>query len=332
MQSSRVAVVIPVYNGARYLAETLRSVLAQTRPASEILVIDDGSTDTSLKIAASFGPRVRTISRSNRGISVTRNFGASEIQAEWITFLDQDDLLEPESLARRAAALAADPTADVCYTGRRDLFSVNQGQNFFLSGPICIPPPEQLRAELLRRCLFNPGCATIRRSTFLALGGFDPELDGVEDWDLWIRLLQAGARFIHVAEPLMQYRIHANSATQNAPRILNRSLRLLEKSIFPQLSLPDRWGMGRRTKNRLYAEAAIVMREGNNVAAYRTMLRSITAAPFGNRRRYVILLHMLLFGLRPRSSGARQLFRLLRTQSGATTLRTSLVHRTKPGS
>ena len=105
---STVSVVIPCYNGAAFLREALDSVLAQTRPPLEVIVVDDGSTDDSAAIAESYGPPVRVIRQENQGESVARNRGIDEARGDWIAFLDADDVWKPEKLARQLAAVEPD--------------------------------------------------------------------------------------------------------------------------------------------------------------------------------------------------------------------------------
>ncbi len=108
MKNDTISVVIPCYNGAKYLRETLDSVLVQTHPVLEVIVVDDGSTDDSAAIAESFGPPVRVIRQPNQGESVARNRGIDEARGDWVAFLDADDLWEPEKLARQLAGVNPD--------------------------------------------------------------------------------------------------------------------------------------------------------------------------------------------------------------------------------
>jgi glycosyltransferase involved in cell wall biosynthesis len=109
--SPTVSVIIPCYNGARFLRETLGSVLAQTHPVCEVIVVDDGSTDDSAAVAESFGPPVRVIRQANQGESVARNRGLDEAQGEWIAFLDADDVWLPEKTERQLRTIAPDMRA-----------------------------------------------------------------------------------------------------------------------------------------------------------------------------------------------------------------------------
>jgi glycosyltransferase involved in cell wall biosynthesis len=109
--SPTVSVVIPCYNGARFLRATLGSVLAQTHLSCEVIVVDDGSTDDSAGVAESFGPPVRVIRQPNQGESVARNRGIDEAQGEWIAFLDADDVWLPEKTERQLHGMASDTRA-----------------------------------------------------------------------------------------------------------------------------------------------------------------------------------------------------------------------------
>jgi glycosyltransferase involved in cell wall biosynthesis len=106
MNAETVSVVIPCYNGARFLRDTVGSVLAQTLPPLEVIVVDDGSTDDSAAVAESFGSPVRVIRQPNRGESVARNRGIAEARGDWVAFLDADDLWLPEKLAEQAKLMA----------------------------------------------------------------------------------------------------------------------------------------------------------------------------------------------------------------------------------
>ena len=112
--STIVSIIIPCYNGDKTLRETIESVLAQTYKAREIIVIDDGSTDSSAQLIRSFGSQIKAEFNPNRGASAARNRGTELAQGEFIQYLDADDLLAPDALERRVAALQASG-ADVAY-------------------------------------------------------------------------------------------------------------------------------------------------------------------------------------------------------------------------
>jgi glycosyltransferase involved in cell wall biosynthesis len=222
-----IALIIPAYNATPYLGETLRSVFAQTHLPDEILLIDDGSTDGTPALAESFGPRVRVFYRSRQRQAANRNFGAEQTSCEWLAFLDHDDLWEPNKLERQLEELSKHPDADLCYTARINL--VRRGDTFRRDIVIPVPPAANIQRSLYVNTTFMPGSVLIRRSVYLAAGGFDPKLKLVEDWDFWLRLLRRGTRFAACQEPLLLHRIHENMQSKNAWK---RSLRS-SKSTAP---------------------------------------------------------------------------------------------------
>ena len=294
IQTLSFAVVIPVYNGEFYLAETIESVLAQTLQPREIVVIDDGSPRSSASVAARYAHRIRYIARSNHGVSATRNFGVSQVTADWVSFLDQDDLWTPDHLEQQRASIARDPDAAVCYSDRRLLYAAGPESQWHLSAPVSLPSPEELPRELILRCPITPSSASVRRSTYLEVGGFDSRHDFCEDWDLWLRLQRHGAKFVRVASPTMHYRILATGNSHNPLPILNANLGVVKNDILPFLSPLQRSTLGRKLVSRLESEAAILLRQTKRAGALPLMLRSIVRHPFHDARRYKIATHMLL--------------------------------------
>ena len=290
----RVAVVIPVYNGAEFLAETIESVFAQTRQPAEVVVVDDGSSDDSLTIARSF-PGVRVITQANAGVSVSRNRGVAETSAPWIAFLDADDVWDPRKLEVQMAAISRSPKTDLSLTAMR-YFSKKSDDKGWEIGPTALPPASEAVGRLLYGKLrIVPSCVILRRSKFLSVGGFAKEASPCEDWDLWLRLEQAGATFLVLAEPLLLYRQHSNNASNNSRRMYNAERRAFEKNIAPRYGKLNRWWRRLQAISRFEAGVALVDREQRRPHLF-TMLASLLIFPFGDWRRYKIALHMLLHG------------------------------------
>jgi glycosyltransferase involved in cell wall biosynthesis len=222
---STIAVVVPVHNGARYLAEALRSVRAQTRPAAEVIVVDDGSDDASGAVAEQGG--ARCIRQENAGPGAARNRGLAAASCELVAFLDADDLFEPSKLAQQAAVLEADPRVPAVCSDARILGGPRDGRRKN-------ERPVPSRLGLLDLLAGNPVVASsvlARREAVLAAGGFDEDraLIATEDYDLWLRLVELGP--IHyVDEPLVAYRVHGGSLS-NSERFLSGVDRAIDKVL-----------------------------------------------------------------------------------------------------
>lgn len=291
-----LTVVIPVYNGENFLRETLESVLAQSYPAVEIIVVNDGSTDRTLSVAGEFGDRIRVVDRPNLGVSASRNVGVSTASTDWVALMDHDDLWEKEHLANLARAIARWPDADVCYSGGRELIPDSATGVFHPAEVMPFPSVADLPKTLMERCAFIPSATALRRSTLLAVGGFDSRYVNLQDWELWLRLLHHGAQFIHTPEPTLLYRVHPASRTHNALKTLKHSREVVEQHVLPHLSAFERATRGRCIISRLEGEAAILLRQNGSRGALSLMLRSIARHPFHEPRRYKIAVHMLLRG------------------------------------
>lgn len=208
-----VSVVIPVYNGERFLRESLESVFAQSFLDYEIVCVDDGSTDGSCALLKQYGARLRVIQQVNAGQSAARNAGVEIAAGRFVAFLDQDDRWYPTKLAQQVAELTARPDVTMvhCNYDRMD------GEGRVLVAGVALVERESALASPLGRligeALVFPSAMMVRRDVFQRVGGFDPELRGFEDFDLMARLKQLGP-FALVDESGMAYRIHAGGFTR----------------------------------------------------------------------------------------------------------------------
>ena len=229
-----VAAVIPVYNGAAFVAEAIESVLAQTHPVAECVVVDDGSTDATAEVVGRFGAPVRLIRQANAGVATARNRGAAESAARYVAFLDADDAWKPDKLERQLAAAAAGPTLVVCDL---ELFD----ETGAVIGRIAMRPgPETLRDMVLFEGVETVSCsstALLERSRFDALGGFDPRLSQSADWDFLARAWLA-ASVVAVPEPLVRYRVHGANMSRNVS-LLERDMTYAFAKLFARDDLPD---------------------------------------------------------------------------------------------
>jgi glycosyltransferase involved in cell wall biosynthesis len=291
MRQMSISVIIPAYNATRFIRETVESVLQQTLPPDEVLVIDDGSTDDTASIAESFGPPVRVIRRHNVKLAATRNFGVQEARSEWVAFLDADDLWQSNKLERQMEELSRHPEADLCYTGR--VLLLQELETTRLGKVVPVPPADEIRQALYRNTTFLPSSVMVRRSAFLAIGGHDTKFKSVEDWDTWLRLLHAGTKFAACPEPLMLYRIHSNSTSHNAIPALLEAKEIYRRHVLPQLPRNTRWIAHLKSQSGQEASAAFIMRSVKDPGYLSMMLLSILRYPFNEPHRYKGLLYML---------------------------------------
>jgi glycosyltransferase involved in cell wall biosynthesis len=180
----RVSVIIPTYNSAPLVVEAVESVLAQTRPAAEVIVVDDGSTDDTADRLARYGERVRYICQANARVAAARNTGLRAATGEVIAFLDADDAWHPRKLEQQVAALEANPELGLLATG---VFAWPGDWPDICDGAA----PASIRRCQLRDLLpVNPlttSSVVVRRVVLDRAGEFDTELFGPEDYDLWLR-------------------------------------------------------------------------------------------------------------------------------------------------
>jgi glycosyltransferase involved in cell wall biosynthesis len=193
-----VSAVIPTHNRADLVLRALASVQAQTRPADEVIVVDDGSTDDTPRRVPEAFPGAVYLRQENRGVSVARNRGVAAASGDWIALLDSDDEWRPEKLERQCEALERDPGYHLCHTDEiwiRDGRRVNPRRRH-------AKPKGRVFRECLPLCAISPSAALIRRSLLDELGGFDESLPACEDYDLWLRLC-ARHPVLLVDEPLV---------------------------------------------------------------------------------------------------------------------------------
>ena len=221
MQST-VSVVIPCYNQADFLAESLESALSQTHRAMDIVVIDDGSVVDTAAVAAKY-PGVRCISQPNRGLSAARNAGLRAACGDFVIFLDADDRLLPWAAVTGLASLECATTA---------AFAVGLERRIDTAGA---PLPVRRRpalegdayASLVRRCwIMPPGAVMFRHSMLEAIGGFDPALPCAEDYDVYLKLARRHPITDHYTE-VVEYRQHPGTLSRRAERMLPATIAVL---------------------------------------------------------------------------------------------------------
>jgi glycosyltransferase involved in cell wall biosynthesis len=287
-----VSVVIPCYNGARYLPATLDAVMSQRGVDLDVIVVDDGSTDESARIVEARYPGVRLARQANGGVARARHRGVELARHDWVAFVDADDIWLPSKLSAQLQLHESNPACRLSYTAWHvwhcedptpdcrlvDELTASFGDERRWGGP-----SGWIYPDLLLDCHVWTSTVLLQRTLFEELGGFDPDLRVGEDWDLWLRASRV-TPIIRLNAPYSLYRMHGESLTKRPPERNYKHL-VVNRAIA-------RWGYAgadgraaarmdvRRSQARTWAElAAARLAAGNRPAAQRDAWKAVSTDP-----------------------------------------------------
>jgi glycosyltransferase involved in cell wall biosynthesis len=220
--SELVSVLTTVHNGAGYLGEMIESVLAQTHRPLDVVVVDDGSEDSSAEVAMRFAPAVRVVRQRRRmGIGVSRNRAVAIAQGDFLTFPDADDRLAPNAIARMIAAFEARPGLDAVHAHVREFISPElEGEARERLRPATRPMPGRL-----------PSATLIRAGSFARVGRFATDLRAGESVDWAVRLIEARLVTTIVPDVLYERRLHRDNLSSRERHIRAEYLHVLKASL-----------------------------------------------------------------------------------------------------
>lgn len=274
----RVSIVMPVYNGARFIGAAIESVLSQDFQDWELIVVDDGSTDETADIVTRCGDaRVQYIYQRNQGPSAARNAGIYRARGEFLAFLDADDEWEPEFLGRCVKVLSGNGRLVAVYSR---YYYIDEGGRRLSSALGEVVAPDQLPTRLVETNVFPLHAGLARADAVRAVGVFDTGLTGIEDWDLWLRIARTGA-IQGIAEPLARYRVYPGTWSSSNERMLNNRMKLLAKHFgAPDGDFHD-WPVDKR---RAYGcayrgDAVMLIQEGRAEEGLRRLDRAVEVWP-----------------------------------------------------
>ena len=238
--------MIPLYNGAAYIADALASVLAQTRPADDIVVVDDGSDDDGSRIVEEIARThpVRLLRKQNGGQSSARNFGIRATGTTHIALLDQDDIWYPNHLEELVKPFQEERTIELGWT-YSNLDEVDLSGAMVVRDFLNILPGDHPKRDLFG-CLSSdmfalPSASLISRKAFDWAEGFDEQLSGYEDDDLFLRLFRSGYDNVYIDKALSKWRIHSSSSSYSLRMARSRIIYLRKlASMFPDQPERDR--------------------------------------------------------------------------------------------
>lgn len=229
-----VSVIIPTYNCDRYVVQAVESVLQQEECTYEIIVIDDGSTDSTEQVLEPYSDRIRYIKQNNSGVAAARNHGIAEAKAHLIAFLDADDYFLPGKLARQAEILLKRPDLGMIHSGWQ---RVDERGNKLLDVCPWEQIPELNLETWLRWKPVLPSAMMFRREWLQYVGGFDSRFPPAEDTNLVLKLALKGCKTAWLREITVCYRQHESSAMHKGlPQA--RSLLAVTNDFFNQPNLP----------------------------------------------------------------------------------------------
>jgi glycosyltransferase involved in cell wall biosynthesis len=223
MSSARITALIPTYNCAQYICETVDSVLAQTYPAHEIIVVDDGSTDRTQEVLAQYKTKIRYIRQVNAGPPAARNTGIAHATGDFIALLDSDDLWVPRKLELQMNYVDNYPECGLVYTDMKTFDdtgiieeSVKVSRNLTL-------PSGRIFPQMFVETLFQTSAVLIRKSCIDRVGGFDTSLRMGDDYEFFLRIARH-YELGYVDEPLVLYRQHPSQGTRTWGKLLQKGV------------------------------------------------------------------------------------------------------------
>lgn len=282
MKKGLISVVVPVYNGAIYLKDTLDSALNQTYKNTEIIVVDDGSQDESASIVASYGDRVTYMLQANGGPASARHSGVLLSKGEYVAFLDQDDLWDKDKLEKQINLLEFHAAAVGVYCDHRSID--NEGKIIGCSGAEGHMRASGKILDVLidGNFILTASLVILRRSAYDNAGGFDVHNPfWGDDYDLWMRISSLGA-FLYQIDTLVSYRRHNNNTSGSDFEMLAGNMHAL-KNVEKYIKHSATTKTLRKLKSSLYSvtlgKAWHLKRLGHPCAAFKTYVECFRLRP-----------------------------------------------------
>ena len=294
MNQPKISVVIAVFNGAKTIKRAIESVLSQTFPAFEIIIVDDGSTDNTAAVVKSFPESVTYCYQENAGVSVARNNGVRQAHGEWVAFLDADDWYYPDRLRWHAEWIKDDSnldflTGDFDYVTpdgsriRRSMENTKAGQSLLrYAVEDHMIMDGELIGDFIAQHFGDTHTLTVRKETFQKLGGYPEGVHVCEDVNFLIRLSVISRRIGVYCEPMAAYMVHKDSATRsNTLRAQQQTLEALLPLVKPLSSEPQyiKKGLKGAIRHARLDLAYTYLRQGYKYASVRAVIPLLKELP-----------------------------------------------------
>lgn len=258
-----VSVIVPVYNGAAFVSETVQTILDQTFTNFELVLVDDGSTDSSLEVLKSLeesDSRIKVYTKPNGGIAQARNYGIASSEGPLIAFCDHDDFWHATKLERQVPRFERDGVG-LCHAGTQGMLQAT-GETYYNPSPK--PKPEGAVFDELIENNFVSSCSVVvRRSVLQSFGGFDEDrrLMGVDDWLCWLQMALR-SELVFEADALCTHVIHANNYSNRYVKMAEAEEACFEKIAVAAEALGVRRDWQRLSAENLDSRARLCVTKG----------------------------------------------------------------------
>ncbi len=278
----KISVVIPSYNHARFLPQSIESALGQTLKPYEVTVVDDGSTDNTREVVAGYPVEYLLLNRA--GPSGARNAAIRKSQGDWIAFLDADDYWLPQKLERQVATLGSQA---FCYCATNMFFTDGHTE------PRPYYEPERVKKVLRHQNCIDPSAVLVRKDALLQVGGFNESIIAGEDWELWLKLARI-TDFAGLPDQLLMYRVTGTGLGMD-PEIVLRSIDTVVKACTEDLPPFQRFIHSKRMRSVRTALAAVKYRDRKdyeNTLRYAARAFSYWPSPFYDKAFKVLMIEL----------------------------------------
>ena len=269
--------IVPSYNRANFLPRALESILVQSYPAREIIVVDDGSSDSTAHLIRERYPQVRYHYQRHAGVSAARNHGIANAKSQWIALLDSDDEWHPDKLGIQADAIR----------GHRGIRLIHTNENWFRNGlPVGQKAhqrkiSDQAFEHCLGSCVIAASSCIIRQDLFADVGFFDESLKACEDYDLWLRICAREPVMLLDQALVARHSGHSGQLSQSSNNLDRYRIRAWCKLISSGVLTHDQRKLAENTlrqKSRIYTAGAMKRGRRYEAAKYRSIVAALINA------------------------------------------------------
>ena len=241
----KVSVVLPAYNGEKFIGKAVESALSQTYNDFELIVVNDGSKDGTAQVLSGFGAKIKVISQANSGIAKARNVGIEASRGQYIAFLDQDDFWLPEKLEKQMVLFEKDKEVGMTYT---DTYVITDDNAKIRSFKLQKPHRGMVIEELFMNNFISTSSVIVKKECFEKAGLFDDSLSPVLDYDRWLNIA-VSYKVDYIDIPLVMFRDHISTFRKNEIFTLGKAIATLEKFINSNAEVRD--ALGKRADKKI---------------------------------------------------------------------------------